>query len=361
MKEVSYMGHLITSEGLKPSPEKLQAILEMPRPENKLAVQRLIGCVTYLSRFLPRLSQVAEPLRRLTDKDAHWEWLDHHEKALDEIKQLLTQAPLLKYYDVNDEVVIQCDASEAGLGATLLQQGQPVAFASRALRDAERNYAQIEKECLAIVFACERFDQYLHGKDLITVHSDHKPLVPIFTRPIHKAPKRLQRMLLRLQRYQVKVEYLRGVEMHIADWLSRAYLSSEHQEKIPEHQIFRIQQEQHLYEEIEAINQLEYLRVSDATSIQLQKETQTDTTLQTLKTVVLQGWPEERSKVPANIREYYSCRDEITVQNGILYRGMRVIVPKALQPNMLSKLHTSHLGIEATLRRARDVLFWPGM
>ncbi len=287
--------------------------------------------------------------------------MHHHEKALTDIKQLITCAPLLKYYNVNDEVTIQCDASESGLGATLLQNGQPVAFASRALRPAECNYAQIEKECLAIVFACERFDHYLHGRDLITVQSDHKPLVPIFTRPIHKAPKRLQRMMLRLQRYQVKVEYRRGADMHIADWLSRAYLPTQNQENIPEYQVFRIQQEQHLYEEIEAVNQMEYLRVTDTTSEQLQKETQTDTTLQTLKTVVLQGWPEDRNQVPPNVREYFSVKEDITVNNGILYRGMQAIVPKALQPNIMKKLHTSHLGVEATLRRARDVLFWPGM
>ena len=86
MKSVPYMGHLITAEGLKPDPQKVQAILDMPTPENKQAVQRLLGCVTYLAKFLPRLSQMAEPLRRLTDKDAHWEWFDHHDQAMNEIK-----------------------------------------------------------------------------------------------------------------------------------------------------------------------------------------------------------------------------------------------------------------------------------
>lgn len=91
---------------------------------------------------------------------------------------------MLKYYDVNEEVTIQCDASEVGLGATLMQQGQPVAYASKALSQTEQRYAQIEKECLAIVFACEHFDQYIYGRDLVTVQSDNKPLETIFKKSL---------------------------------------------------------------------------------------------------------------------------------------------------------------------------------
>ena len=113
------------------------------------------------------------------------------------------------------------------MGATLLQEGQPVAFASRPLSTVERQYAQIEKECLAIVFACSRFNQYLHGRELTTVETDHKTLVPIFQKSIHSAPKRLQRILLRLQRYNLNVTYLPGSQMYVADMLSRAYAQIE--------------------------------------------------------------------------------------------------------------------------------------
>ena len=108
--------------------------------------------------------------------------------------------------------------------ATLLQKGQPVTFASRSLSTTEQQYAQVEKECLAIVFACERFNQYLQGRVCITVDTDHKPLVSIFTKPIYNAPKRLQRMLMRLQKYSLKVQYCPGDKMYIADMLSRAYV-----------------------------------------------------------------------------------------------------------------------------------------
>ena len=148
----------------------------------------------------------------------------YHQQAFDEMKKALTMTPSLSYYDVMKPVVIQCDASDSGLGAALLQNGLPVAYLSRALTSAETNYAQIEKELLAIVFACEKFDQYVYGRDKLHVQSDHKPLEVIFKRQLVTAPKRLQRMLLRLQRYSLQVTYVRGSEMYIADTLSRAYI-----------------------------------------------------------------------------------------------------------------------------------------
>ncbi len=355
LTEVSYMGQLLTNEGIKPDPSKIAAITEMERPKDKKGVQSILGCVNYLSRYLPKLAEVSEPLRRLTEKDAVFTWQSQQEEAFNSVKQMLTQEPLLRYYDVTRPVSIQCDASEYGLGATLLQDNQPVAYASRSLSPAERNYAQIEKEALAIVFACEKFDQYIHGREEVTVESDHKPLIPIFKKPIHRAPKRLQRMLLRLQKYNLTLEFKPGVQMYIADWLSRMMMSQK-----PAYQIFAVQEDK-IYQEIESINQLDYIRVTDTTGQQLQQETQKDPVLLTLKTMVLSGWPDDRNEVPVSIREYFGYRDEITVHNGIMYKGMNVIVPTTMQKQMLERIHASHLGLEACLRRAKDVLFWPGM
>ena len=100
-------------------------------------------------------------------------------------------------------------------------------YASRALTATERNYAQIEKELLTIVFTCERFDQYVYRREKVSVQSDHKPLEAIFKKYLVTAPKRLQCMMMRLQRYSLDVNYTRGSEMHIADTLSRAYISGE--------------------------------------------------------------------------------------------------------------------------------------
>jgi hypothetical protein len=171
LNEVPYIGHLLTPDGVKPDPEKVRAVQDMPRPDGRSraekvkAVQRFLGFVNYLAKFVPHLADESEHLRRLTDKDAEWVWEKHHQDAFDRIKKLVANHPVLCYYDVSKPVSIQCDSSETGLGAALLQDGQPVAFASRTLTPTERGYAQIEKECLAIVFSCDRFNQYIYGRE----------------------------------------------------------------------------------------------------------------------------------------------------------------------------------------------------
>ena len=136
------------------------------------------------------------------------------------MKKLVVQHPVLKYYDVSEEVTLQREASERGLGATLMQNGQPVAFASRTLSTTEQRYAQIEKECLAIVFGCEKFSQYISRREKVTVESDHKPLQSIFKKSLLHAPMRLQRIMLRLQRYNLDVVYKPASQMFVADHLS---------------------------------------------------------------------------------------------------------------------------------------------
>ena len=123
----------------------------MPTKVHKQSLQRLLGMITYLRKFFRHLSDVTEPLRRLLDRDVEWHWDDAHEAALHHVKQLITREPILRYFDNTKEVTLQCDASESGLGAVIMQEGKPVGFSSRALTNTEKNYAQIEKELLSIV------------------------------------------------------------------------------------------------------------------------------------------------------------------------------------------------------------------
>ena len=156
VQQVDFMGHCLTAQGLRPDPSKVEAILKMESPRTKEDIDRLNGTVKYLTKFLPKLSQVMEPLRKLTQKGIEWFWGKAEEKAFSEVKQLVTQALVLAYYSPKKELVIQCDASSLGLGAALLQEGQPLAFANRALTDHETRYATKEKEILAVVFALEK-------------------------------------------------------------------------------------------------------------------------------------------------------------------------------------------------------------
>ena len=207
MTEVPYIGHLLTREGRHVDPKKVEAIEKIPEPDDAKAVQRLLGLVNYLGKFAPHLSDILEPLRRPMDKGTEWCWLNIRQQAFDRMKKALTSTTVLQYYDVKKPVCVQCDASDGGLGAGLLQDGLPVVYASRALTATERKYAQIEKELFAIVFACEKFDQYVYVREKVHVQSDHKPLEVTFKKPLVTAPKRLQRMLLRLQRYSLDVTY----------------------------------------------------------------------------------------------------------------------------------------------------------
>jgi hypothetical protein len=141
--------------------------------------------------------------------DMQFEWGSRQEESFQKIKEILTAAPVLAYYDVRKPVTITCDASKSGLGAVLLQDSKPIAYASRALTDAETRYTQIEKELLAVVFGFERFNQYTYARP-VEVEMDHKPLEAITKKPLSMAPPCLQRMLLRLQRYDFIAKYKPG-------------------------------------------------------------------------------------------------------------------------------------------------------
>lgn len=199
---------------------------------------------------------------------------------------------------------------------------------------------------MAIVFGLEKFHQYTYGRPL-TVQSDHKPLEVIYKKPLHRAPKRLQRLLLRLLVYDVTLVYRRGKQMELADTLSRAYLP--YTDPSP------------LQTEVEAINMAQDLPVSAARLEDIRKHTEQDETLQEVTRITLSGWPEQKSDVPSAAASYFNVRDELSVQNGVVFCGERAVVPKSLRKDMLQRIHASHLGIEGCLRRARECLYWPGM
>ena len=178
-----------------PDPSKVAAIKEMPRPTDKAAVQRFLGMCQYQSKFCRNLSETVLPLRDLTKQDAEFVWPNTHKNSFSSAKELIASATVLRYYDPSSPVTLQVGASENAFGGVLLQDNRPVCFTSHTLDTAERNYAQIEKECLAIVTCINKWHQYLYRKSNITVHTDHQPFETIFKKPLSKAPRRLQRMM----------------------------------------------------------------------------------------------------------------------------------------------------------------------
>ena len=223
VSEVPYFGHILSSKGLKADPEKISAILNMEPPRDRNELQTVLGMITYLSRFAPSLSEITTPIRSHTRENTEFIWDSSQQQAFDKVKQTITQAPVLVYYDPHKPLTLQVDASKHSLGATLLQEGKPIAFASKSLTNTEVNYAQIEKETYAILFGCKRYHQYVYGRP-VKVKSDHKPIESIWKKPLHTAPPRIQCMLLQLQKYDLHIEFVKGKSIPLADTLSRKYL-----------------------------------------------------------------------------------------------------------------------------------------
>ena len=343
MESLHFIGHVLTAEGLQLDPSKVKAVLEMPAPDTPAAIQRLIGMVKYLSKFIPGLSQTTDPLRKLTHKNEPWNWSAACQQAFEHIKQSLSQAPVLKYFDINCETEGQGDASEAGLGFALLQKGLPVMYASRALTDAERNYSQIEKELLAQVFGLERHRLYTYGRKIV-LWTDHKPLVAISKKPSVSAPKRLQNLLTRLRQYDVEIRYKPGSEMYLADTLSRAFLTDNGP----------------VEREIESVH-LADLAVSEKQLNEIQIATASDPGLQTVKRLITTGWPDNSTEVPPEARPYFPYRHELSVTDNVIFKSDRCVVPRSAREAIRKELHSAHLGVESTLRRARETVFWPGI
>ena len=147
-------------------------------------LQRAKLCKSETKRYIPNKSTITAPLRALLKKEVEWNWTFEHNSAMNKLREVLTSEPVLAYYDVTKPVTIQADASQSGLGACLLQDGNPIAYASRSMTSAEENYAQIEKEMLAISFATKNFHQYIYGKPSIHEQTYHKPLESILKKNV---------------------------------------------------------------------------------------------------------------------------------------------------------------------------------
>ena len=338
-KEVTYIGHKLTKDGIKPDDNKVRAINEMPAPSDKKGVERLLGTVNYLGKFIPNLATVTEPIRILLRKDTEFEWSYEQDQAFQEIKAILTKdgGPALRFFDVRKPVRISCDASPTGLGAVLLQSGFPVAYASRSLTEAESRYAQIEKELLAVQFSLERFNQYTYGKK-VAIESDHKPLEAIVKKPLAAAPPRLQRILLRMQKYDYALEYKPGKELVLPDMLSRAPVSPTVDDNMEE----KIALHVHLVRRT--------LPVTESKLEEIKRATTEDQSMSTLSETIKYGWPETKGETPVSVHAYWDVRDELSELNGVVLRGERIVIPPSMRKEMLERIHQGHMGIEKSKR-----------
>ena len=327
----------------------------MKPPNNVSELRRFMGMVNQLGKFSPNLADLTQPLRELLSKKHAWLWGTDQEQAFAAIKAELSNAPTLTLYDQEAETKISADASSYGLGAVLLQKStsewRPVAFASRSMSETERRYAQIEKEALAITWACEKFSMYILGKRF-AIETDHKPLVPLVpllgSKHLDSLPPRVLRFRLRLVRYDYSIEHVPGKELYMADTLSRAPCSPVNDSSLGE------------LAELATKACVAHLPASTLTLSKIQKAQSADALCTLAIKYCITSWP-HKSRIDEALKPYWEARGKLTLHDHLLLYNARVVVPASMQKEMLGKLHEGHQGIQRCRMRAKISVWWPGI
>ena len=350
---IKFLGHIITPEGISPDPHKTTAVKNMKQPSNISELRRFLGMVNQLGKFSPNIAELTKPLRDLLSVKNNWVWGSSQTDAFNKVKDELTSPPVLAWYNPAAETKITADASAYGLGAVLLQkqnnEWKPIAYASRSMTEAETRYAQIEKEALATTWACERFSNYILGKQVL-LETDHKPLVPLFnTKHLDDLPPRILRFRLHLMQFDYTISHVPGKLLYTADTLSRS----------PQEYLARDEYLAELTEEqmtTTTTNQFPTTTDSLETYRQAQRE---DPVCSQLMTFCQTQWPNKHN-LPQELCKYWTARHHLTVCDKLLLYETRIVVPRRLQHETLCKIHKGHQGIERCRLRMSTSVWWPG-
>lgn len=345
---IEFLGYRVDASGIHPADSKVTAIHNAPRPRNKQELQAFLGLLNFYNSFLKDKATVAEPLHRLLDKNSKWSWTTVHDNAFKQVKKLLSSESVLVPFDEKLPTFLTCDASPYGVGAVLSQQLQdgreaPVAFSSRTLTTTERNYAQIDKEALAIIAGVKKFHHFLYGREF-TIVTDHQPLLGIFSRS-KQTPEIISPRMLRwsqmLNAYEFKLVHRPGKKIANADALSRLPLTVEDGEVPPPPEV--------LFTEELASPPLHAKDIADMTL--------RDPLLSRILNWVWRGWPQE--KLSDEFKCFQAKRNELSVHRNCLLWGNRVVIPKEGQQRVLNELHLGHPGMVHMKAIARSYVWWP--
>lgn len=355
---VKYLGHVIDKEGLHTSDERVFAIKRVPVPGTVTELKSFLGMINFYCKFIPNASAILKPLYSLLKKDTKWEWTPECNTSFQKAKEMLLSSSVLAHFDPKKKIKLTVDASQFALGATLshiFDDGteRPIAFASRLLNKAEISYSQIEKEAAAIIFGVKKFFQYIFNQKFL-LYTDHKPLLSIFGD--HKgipvfAANRLQRWAHILSAFDYEIKFVSS-EKNTADCLSRlpTILSQETEND----RIAGLKLDAN-------ISYLHYVQDSKfpISQREIKRETATDKILSKIIVYVRSGWPDV---CPSNeFKPFFLRRNELTIEQGCLMWGYRIVVPKKYQDYVLSELHSSHMGVVRMKSLARSYVWWPNL
>ncbi|XP_061570028.1 uncharacterized protein K02A2.6-like [Cololabis saira] len=348
-KEVEYLGHRVDVQGLHPVEKKVKAILNAPAPTSVTELKAYLGLLNYYNKFLPNLATLLAPLHELLRKEVRWTWQKKQEEAFQNSKTLLNSADVLVHYSAERELVLSCDASPYGVGAVLshrMDDGseRPLSFMSRTLSPAEKRYSQLDKEGLAVMFGIKKFHKYLYGR-VFTIYTDHKPLISLFNvrKPIPQmGSPRVQRWAVTLSAYEYNIVYKPGKHHANADALSRLPLPDTAPEK----------------EMTEQVLMMDVLDDTLVDSTQIRRWTAKDVILAQVHEYTLKGWP---AQTDVCFKPYHQRKTELSVRDGCVLWGARVIIPTKGRDKMLKLLHQTHMGMSKMKGLARSYIWWPGM
>ena len=347
---VDFLGFRIDSTGVHPLDEKIKSIRDAPPPVDKAQLQSFLGLVNYYACFMPNKATVLEPLHRLLDAHAKWSWTKSHQDSFDHLKKLVHSSSVLVHYDLNKPLLLACDASPYGVGAVLehvMPDGteRPVAFASRTMSSTERNYAQIDKEALSIIFAVKKFHQYLFGRHF-KIYTDHKPLLGILNPrkaiPLILSPRMLRWRLL-LDAYSFELCYRPGDKHCNADALSRLPI------KVPDNQP----------PDPADVLLFELDEASPLTDKEIATLSRNDPEISAVLRQITSSAP--WSLDDPCFQPFKSRLQELSVHKGCLLWGSRVVIPNKARSEVLHTLHTGHPGVVVMKALARSYVWWPGL
>ncbi|PIC15867.1 hypothetical protein B9Z55_022683 [Caenorhabditis nigoni] len=354
---IKFLGFIIDRNGRRPDPEKIRVIKDMCTPQGEKELRAFMGMITYYGAFIPQMKTLRGPLDVLLGKDVEWRWTKQEEQAFQKLKDVLSSDLNLTHYQPHLQIVIAADACDYGIGAVISHRmpdgtEKPVAHAARSLNSAEKNYSQIEKEGLGLIFAVKRFHKYVYGRKFL-LRTDHKPLLSIFGSkkgiPAH-SQNRLVRWSTILLGYDFDIEYIKTDAFGQADALSRMIQKTPREDEDVVIAQVELDVENSLHSAVRKLP----VCVAD-----IQKETEKDKLLQEVMKLVDKGvWPR---KIDERLKKFNSVKDSLSVVQGCLMLEDRVVVPGNLQRAVLKQLHEGHPGMVRMKQLARSFVYWPRM
>lgn len=339
---IKFIGHTLSASGIKPIHDKIEAVHNFREPTTSEEVRSFLGLVNYVNRFIPNLATISEPLRQLTKKGTKFEWGQKQRNAFMELKKCLTNESSLGYYRVSDRTQVVADASPVGLGSVLIQYKEDgpriISYANRSLTSVEQNYAQTEKEALALVWSVERFHYFLYGKEFELI-TDHKALEVLFGAK-SKPCARIERWVMRLLSYKFKVLYKPG-KSNIADPLSRLLTVT----TTPSETSLNVE---HYINWIVTHSEPKAIKLEEIIAASI-----VDDEIKAVKKAIHTGEWSEQAKL------YKNFEPELCFAGEILLRSTRIVIPKSLQERALQAAHEGHPGMTIMKGRLRSKVWWP--